>query len=440
MYKHIQVDFNRVVAYAEDIYNPKTDELFRQWQTNKKRFIDIFGPNMRIDLGEVKECLPAENELDDIAYNFMDWIRWHCSLERKELDCFESFIYQQKMGFLNNRVVKEDVERKLEVNRKLSKAFKFFISDEKDLDRVQTRYSAIIQQYKLKGHLYLSVHPLDYLSVSETTYDWHSCHSMDGEYHVGNYNYMADDCTLVCYIANEKTDYGLPGFPRDIKWNSKKWRTLLYLNKDDNFLFCSRQYPYELENSYELIRTKILPLFNEGWGERNDIIVNIPEIAYSDGLKLNDEIIKLNKFIYDSPNTHQFNDVLHSSCYDSKYFYIPNQEFYSRIGVGQATTCFKCGCDEICDGEKPLCYDCAGISVCDICGDRIYDNDDERYVDGQTYCYFCAASLLEVCCDCEELSRKENLTLIDGEYYCNDCIPQEKEEKDDLNPNKFENL
>ena len=36
----IQEQFNRVIQYSQDIDNPKTDKLFADWYTAKKRFID----------------------------------------------------------------------------------------------------------------------------------------------------------------------------------------------------------------------------------------------------------------------------------------------------------------------------------------------------------------------------------------------------------------
>ena len=42
----------------------------------------------------------------------------------------------------------------------------------------------------MEGYLYLSIHPLDYLSISETNHGWRSCHALDGEYRNGNLSYL----------------------------------------------------------------------------------------------------------------------------------------------------------------------------------------------------------------------------------------------------------
>lgn len=84
----------------------------------------------------------------------------------------------------------------------------------------------LIQEDKVTGILCLSIHPLDYLSLSENTYNWRSCHALDGEYRAGNLSYMMDNTTVVCYLKGED-EAELPHFPAEVKWNSKKWRMLL---------------------------------------------------------------------------------------------------------------------------------------------------------------------------------------------------------------------
>ena len=73
------------------------------------------------------------------------------------------------------------------------------------------------------------MHPLDYLSLSENTYNWRSCHSLDGEYRAGNLSYMMDKSTVICYLKSND-DVILSNFGPEVKWNSKKWRVLLYFS------------------------------------------------------------------------------------------------------------------------------------------------------------------------------------------------------------------
>ena len=36
----IQDQFNEVIRYSQNIENPKTDRLFKEWYSSKKHFID----------------------------------------------------------------------------------------------------------------------------------------------------------------------------------------------------------------------------------------------------------------------------------------------------------------------------------------------------------------------------------------------------------------
>ena len=69
---------------------------------------------------------------------------------------------------------------------KLVRAFKYFEKNKIVLEEIQNLASRYLQEDKVKGTLCFSVHPLDFLSLSENTYNWRSCHSLDGEYRAGN--------------------------------------------------------------------------------------------------------------------------------------------------------------------------------------------------------------------------------------------------------------
>jgi hypothetical protein len=121
-------------------------------------------------------------------------------------------------------------EAKVPKGMKLSKAFKYFVEDEGQLRIIQDVFSEMIQKNKVCGKLCISIHPLDYLSTSETTHNWRSCHALDGEYRAGGLAYMCDKTTVVCYIKSDE-DAVLPRFPHHIKWNDKKWRMLLHMEE-----------------------------------------------------------------------------------------------------------------------------------------------------------------------------------------------------------------
>lgn len=85
---------------------------------------------------------------------------------------------------------------------KIVKSFKFFEEDKCLLTDLQNEASRIIQEDKIEGYLCLSIHPLDFLSLSENNCNWRSCHALDGDYRSGNLSYMVDTSTIICYLRS----------------------------------------------------------------------------------------------------------------------------------------------------------------------------------------------------------------------------------------------
>ena len=164
----------------------------------------------------------------------------------------------------------EEQKRESLIESFLEKQASNFEEDEKTLSAMQDYASTVIQENKITGKLCISVHPLDYLSSSENTYKWKSCHSLNGEYRAGNLSYMCDTSTIICYIKGEE-EAKLPNFPSDVLWNSKKWRVLLNISDYKDIVFAGRQYPFssiDLLNKVKDIlisKTKILA----PWGYSN---------------------------------------------------------------------------------------------------------------------------------------------------------------------------
>ena len=229
----IKKQFDKVIAWSQPgISEPKTDKLFEKWKTAKAKIIKAFGGELiyefpekvSFDLEETSKWTRLENFISYV------WSTGYADLGR--------FLEHQREGFFDNCVIEEHVVPNnkrtiITKNSKIVKAFKYFIENEKELNDLQSKASQIIQESKLEGTLCFSVHPLDYLSVSENAYNWRSCHALDGEYRAGNLSYMMDSSTIVCYLKGDK-DTKLPNFPEDVIWNNKKWRVLLYLSNDWN--------------------------------------------------------------------------------------------------------------------------------------------------------------------------------------------------------------
>lgn len=362
------------------------------------------------------------------------------------------FIEEQREGFFSNQVVK-DYEaydgKKIPKGMKLVKAFKFFESNQRALEDIQSAASMIIQEDKVEGKLCVSVHPLDFLSISENTHNWRSCHALDGDYRSGNLSYMVDESTVICYLKSEK-DEKLPNFPSSVKWNSKKWRVLLFFSNDWNMIFAGRQYPFQTSTGLDFIKDKILvEVFKMGhlsnWTDEKIksfmVDPNIISVFKSPYLPIGNTVKQLSDIVVNMPGSLQFNDLLSSSCYEPYYcssykehpFGFPELKTTDDtiVKVGGQVNCCRCGHRHIQLSESFMCNDCEiaygtadveEISNCPCCGNRFYF-DDGYFVTGtgETICPNCAEEYTDTCEECGDLFFKDEL-IFDGEkYICKWC-------------------
>lgn len=223
---------------------------------------------------------------------------------------------------------------------------------------------------------------------------------------------MLDKATFICYLkSNENAK--LPNFPPEVKWNSKKWRVLLFLSEDKNLILSGRQYPYESELGIKFILNELLPsfkIFNENnW-------TNWEKITEDNAINIEDFSILIEEIVKQNNGTKCFNDLLHSHYYVPSYTYkyiedengiIPLIDINSsKIIVGGYTYCLHCGIKEILLGSSTMmCENCELeygteenelFSFCVACGKRIY-REDGFFYEGEVFCYDCYHSEFETC-------------------------------------------
>ena len=323
MYKEIQENFNKVIEYSQE-FCPNTDLLFSDWYKAKEKFIKLFNGKLIVNCGEVSFALDKQTKDEKIS-EFLDSIDFEYHLHD-----LTAFIDTQREGFYKNEISKEYMyhDTRIPVGSKLVKSFKHFITNKTLLEEIQNRASMLIQDDKIHGELCFSVHPLDFLSLSETTYKWRSCHALDGEYRAGNLSYMCDSSTVICYLK-AKDDKKLPNFPPDVKWNSKKWRCLLFFSESEQEIFYGRQYPmFSYDAMYQILldlwAKKIINKqghIDEWIPPYKDFINKVPcELGGSFGLQdryypIRRKLYPIREIVEDKSELH-FNDLLRSSCYN----------------------------------------------------------------------------------------------------------------------------
>lgn len=444
--KLIQEDFNKVISYSQGLNTPDTDALFEQWHKAKKDFIHRFKgfvweakTPVVFNLGEKEKSQRINTFISEVVNTYGNYNL------AKFLETNSADFYANKLSSdytAPNGVV-------IKAGTKVIKAFKHFETNEACLARLQTAASMLIQEDKVEGTLCFSVHPLDYISSSETTYGWRSCHALDGDYRSGNLSYMCDTVTIVCYLKGDKEEI-LPRFPAEVKWNSKKWRMLIHYNHMNRLIFAGRQYPFYSENALDIIRPYLFEALGTGetyWSSwHNDYISHWKFANERDTMSLPkylpiaDRIRLLNNLVIDvkSPENKialHYNDLLHSTCYTPYYawnlFHWYGED--EQIEIGSQPMCICCGKKAIEFTDLMTCQECEckfredesddQIVRCDVCGSSIYEEEAWYTHDGSRICDICRRDGCVTCYDCGALIFKDHAHYVSqiDHFLCDRC-------------------
>lgn len=369
----IKEQFKKVIAYSQE-FNKKelnVDSLFADWAEKKERFFKLFNDNLILETKEKVRFELDEHAKTEKLNEFIEEL-----INDEDTEFISDFLSDNFDGFYNNTVITNAYEEyNIHCGDKLIKAIKKIAKDRistDEINQIQTAASMLIQENKVEGYLCFSIHPLDFLSLSENTYNWRSCHALDGDYRAGNLSYMGDPSTFICYLKGED-EVQLPNFPSDIKWNSKKWRVLFFADKNLDIIFAGRQYPYSSEAGLRLVldsfkencKENMLYGFRyENW--KDDYIKVFAGVELrSKYFVHNLELYSLQDTIDDvesGNDTLHYNDLLHSSCYH--YPYYVSRNFWSassskpKIEIGSEVLCLKCRKNLITHSELMVCDEC----------------------------------------------------------------------------------
>ena len=394
-----------------------------------------------------------ENEKARRIEDFIEFISENCY--NPDL---AAFIEKNASTFFENKVSHEDKTMSIPKGMKLVKSFSHFIKDKEMLTYIQNRASQIIQEDKVEGTLCFSVHPLDFLSVSENTYNWRSCHALDGDYRAGNLSYMMDKITCVCYIKS-KDGVKLPNFPFNVPWNSKKWRVLLYLSEDNNLLFAGRQYPFSSAPGLDIVKTIFLDLFDRNMNY-SDWISPLAVKHFEDytGRKwsLREDFICLrghlkpfSEVVSNAEGALQFNDLTDSSFYkplcaakhNSKWMDVLN----THLIIGEAVPCLRCKQNMVARSYTMQCDDCEELygesenddfTYCSCCDRHIAISEAldvtvpfaSNLTTYETVCEDCFNAQCFQCASCLEYSYNSYKCVVNGKELCRHCYNEIKEE------------
>ena len=266
-------------------------------------------------------------------------------------------------------------------------------------------HSVVLNQKKLKGNLCLSIHPLDFITMSDNNCGWHSCMQwMDtaGDYRLGTIEMMNSNCVVIAYLeATTPME-----IDTNIQWNNKKWRQLFIVTPD--LILGNRQYPYDNDDLQGAAITWLREICSKipGWGPYADKTCQIKNHAKN--------VIKGDEEIYFSIDC----DNMYNDVYDLRLAFLREsdtwrQEYY--LNFSGPAICTGCGCEieySDIDPSRVNCQTCEGGWRCVLCGSWHSDFEECHEYNGGYICEYCYYEELDLCHWCGERVYAEDLTRI----------------------------
>ena len=404
---------------------------YQVWEENKKQFLFsllrqqlIYSVTTEVSMTE--EELYYKIKESGVRYTLQQQFKPEfariLTTMSSELDENEKIIEKCLFDLLNvNILARQRIEedyafdwngKRVKFNKgtKVTKLFRFFVN-ESELDALIKKYATIFNQKTIKGDLCLSVHPLDYFSVSDNQCGWNSCFSVhDGSYRISTTGLLTSPNTMVAYLSSGDVEY--EAYDMSMTWNNKKWRTYVTMSHDQKTFHIGREYPY----SNPALRQKVVEMIADltGWEYQEadrEIYINTPDAFYNDGFY----------HLYEATN-------------------IEDDERIDELDIAEDCYCMECGTTYDLEGVNGICCischpECHEdyMGTCTLCDTHIFDYEDYSYIISRgEYVCECCSPKLTYCQECDEAYIGEDEPLVEvhhrkeDEYYvtemCSRCL------------------
>lgn len=442
--------------------NVSNEHIFRCWNENKQNLYEILGNNFIISK-EVEYKRPQrvlESDIYDTLLNYphpfiervtalarnYDSLRWESepgsekrnyyarlSLLLYKLTYCDTLAINKLRGetvILSKEFTPTGKDIKIQVGMKAIRALEtlakaYDIYDKEEFEDFRLQHSRCLNDKLFKGNLCLSIHPLDYATMSDNTCGWSSCMSWieTGDYRQGTIEMMNSPYMVVAYLTSSKP-YEMGGI--GMEWNSKKWRKLYAVTPD--LLMGVKAYPYPAEDLDRICLDWLRELASavDGYGPYENEMCR----AQNNGSYYDQE-----RTTYLNMN-HMYCDLSHNHL---AYFKmdLKNAPEYCLSGESECLVCGRIGSDHI-EPNAFDCHDCGDYCYCAGCGSTYRWNEEywHRGPDGEWICDCCYHDDTMNCECCDELIQCNDTNyiriLVNGVYciskdICSSCYDKYEE-------------
>lgn len=249
-------------------------------------------------------------------------------------------------------------------------------------EKFRLAHSRCLNQKTYHGTMCLSIHPMDYMTMSDNNYNWESCMNWrnGGCYRRGTIECMNSPLVVVAYLDGDEPFEPISGY----SWSNKKWRSLFVV--DDYIMTSVKGYPYQ-ETAFN---TFVLDWLRE---------LRSADRTYGDPFTYEYECGRL----YTTGDNRTCIANVNISCSGAMYCDMGSVEHDAVIateGIPECchvdysgpSVCIHCGAVEAnyCGDESYLCCeDCAEKEYRCCCCDDHYSEEDGEWWNDSWYCYDC---------------------------------------------------
>lgn len=315
----------------------------------------------------------------------------------------------------------------MKIMKVIPKYIKYMAKDEdhekslmSEFEEFRLEHSRILNTRKITGELCFSIHPMDFLTMSDNSYNWSSCmnwtdnegrrYATGGCYRVGSTEMMFSNCVICCYLKTKEAYWFMPDKreEEDYMWNNKKWRQLFYVTKD--IIVSGKSYPYINEETtikaLEELRKLAFKNLNWKYSFGPEEYLDMKGVYGEDGFDLariknnNQEMYKTSNILFETRG--MYNDMVND--HSRKFLCIRNKVKRNKIiNISGKSRCLCCNSEVV------------------YAADYSEDYNDRYENAGSVVCYFCKDKYF-TCSNCgESYTYKPNFLKLGNKQYCGYC-------------------
>lgn len=424
--------FNENLILRKEIVVEKTVEQIKKQYVNST---SEYGCAARDFFDKLYTAIHLD-ENTNLPYDFLYQINIPDNACKNKVLTVRSAVYnpENANGFIGRKFIcgfnKETVavQKGMKFTTLMSKLAQVYgLNNEYEKYRIQ--HSQVLNDKYIKGTLCLSIHPLDYMTMSDNANGWRSCMSWQNEgcFRLGTVEMMNSTNVVVAYLESDRAEFELAygnSIDEQLTWNSKKWRELFVVTPD--IITGVKGYPYHNGSLEKICAAWLCNLAVEaGIGTYSTYEPYVACPHYTANIKPENRQLRVARFttnnMYNDFNTDGYNEIDH-------YAYFGPEYKEDKICYSGKNQCMWCGAVlERHNHEGSLaCRECSErMFYCTCCDEEFYDVEEEVVLDdGVSVCSSCYdSSSVIITVNEKTLLRKRNnieVCLIYGDSLVND--------------------